>query len=38
MVDGRYVKTHELSVENGDVLTTPLLPDLEIPLKRLFTD
>ena len=38
LVDGRYVKAQELSLENGDVLTTPLLPDLEIPLTRLFAD
>ncbi len=38
LVDGRYVKARELSLDNGDVLTTPLLPGLEIPLRRLFSD
>ena len=38
LVDGRYVKASELSLENSDVLTTPLLPGLEIPLTRLFAD
>ena len=29
---------YELSLDNGDVLTTPLLPGLAIPLQRLFKD
>lgn len=28
----------ELSREHGDVLTTPLLPGLEMPLARIFRD
>jgi hypothetical protein len=31
-----FTRAVELSVEAGDVLTTPLLPDLEIPLARVF--
>ena len=37
-VDERYVRVAELSLENGDVLTTPLLPGLEMPLLRIFQD
>ena len=33
--DGRYVRT-ELSVERDELLTTPLLPGLSIPLSALF--
>jgi Uma2 family endonuclease len=32
----RYVRVAELSIENKDVLTTPLLPGLEMPLSRVF--
>ena len=35
-LEGRYVRTHELTLEHGDVLTTPLLPGLELPLARIF--
>jgi len=35
-VDERYVRVAELSLENGDVLTTPLLPGLEMPLSTIF--
>jgi Uma2 family endonuclease len=35
-VEGRYVRTHELTLEHGDVLTTPLLPGLDLPLTRIF--
>jgi Uma2 family endonuclease len=31
-----FEKTAELSAEAGDVLATPLLPGLEIPLRSLF--
>jgi len=34
--DERYVRAAELSLENGDVLTTPLLPGLEMPLSKIF--
>jgi len=34
--DGAFGRPVELSAEAGDVLTTPLLPGLEIPLARLF--
>jgi Uma2 family endonuclease len=37
-IDGRYVRVAELLLENGDVLTTPLLPGLEMPLSRIFQD
>ena len=33
---GRFERPVELSLEAGDVLTTPLLPGLAIPLKRVF--
>ena len=34
--DERYTRVAELSLENKDVLTTPLLPGLEMPLSRIF--
>jgi len=34
----RYNRPVELSREAGDVLTTPLLPGLEIPLSRIFRE
>jgi Uma2 family endonuclease len=33
-----FARPVELSAETGDVLTTPLLPGLEIPLARVFGD
>ena len=36
LVESRYVRVHELTNEQGDVLTTPLLPALELPLARIF--
>ena len=36
LTDSRYERTSEASAEAGDVLTTPLLPGLEIPLASLF--
>ena len=36
MQDTGFVRIAELSVENGSVLTTPLLPDLTIPLFEIF--
>jgi Uma2 family endonuclease len=36
LVDGRYVRVHELSLENGGALTTPLLPGLSMPLATIF--
>ena len=36
LVKGRYSRVHELMLENGDVLTTPLLPGLELPLAATF--
>ena len=34
----RYERTAELFLESGDVLVTPLLPDLELPLAKIFED
>jgi Uma2 family endonuclease len=34
----RYERVAELSLENGDVLTTPLLPGLDLPLAKIFED
>jgi Uma2 family endonuclease len=33
-----FSRAIELSREHGDVLTTPLLPGLEMPLARIFRD
>ena len=38
LMDGRYHRVHELSLDAGDVLTTPLLPGLELPLVEIFED
>jgi Uma2 family endonuclease len=35
---GGYKRTAELALERGDVLTTPLLPGLQIPLARVFAE
>lgn len=37
-VDDRYQRAAELLLENDDVLTTPLLPDLELRLAKIFED
>lgn len=37
-IDDRYQRVAELLLENGDVLTTPLLPDLELRLAKIFED
>ena len=34
----RFDRVEELTSEAGDVLTTPLLPNLEMPLTRIFAD
>ena len=34
----RFERAIELTSEAGDVLTTPLLPNLEMPLTRIFAD
>jgi Uma2 family endonuclease len=34
----RFARPVELSRDNGDVLTTPLLPGLELPLARIFRE
>jgi len=36
LVEGKYQKAAELSLEDGAVLTTPLLPDLSLPLTEIF--
>ena len=38
LVEGRYQRVQELSLDAGDVLTTPLLPGLEMPLVEIFED
>ena len=38
LVDGKYLRAHELSLDHGDVLTTPLLPGLDLPLSDLFAE
>ena len=34
----RYERTAELTLEAGDVLTTPLLPGFDLPLSKIFED
>lgn len=34
----RYERAAELTLESGDVLATPLLPGLELPLAKIFED
>ena len=36
--DGKYLRAQELSLHHGDVLTTPLLPGLELPLAEIFAE
>ena len=36
LVEGRYSRVNELALENGDVLTTPLLPGLDLQLAAIF--
>jgi Uma2 family endonuclease len=36
--DDRFGRPAELSAERGDVLRTPLLAGLDIPLSRVFVD
>jgi Uma2 family endonuclease len=35
-IEGRYVRVHELTNAQGDMLTTPLISGLELPLARIF--
>ena len=35
---GKYTRAQELSLDHGDVLTTPLLPGLELPLSTIFAE
>ena len=34
----RYERAAELSLESGDVLTTPLLPGCDLPLAKIFEE
>jgi Uma2 family endonuclease len=36
--NGKYRRALELSLDHGDVLTTPLLPGLDLPLSEIFAD
>jgi Uma2 family endonuclease len=38
LMDGKYERGRELSLDHGDVLTTPLLPGLDLPLAEIFAD
>lgn len=38
LVDGRYARASELALGRADVLTTSLIPGLELPLARIFAD
>jgi Uma2 family endonuclease len=38
LADGQYLLSQELSLLAGDVLTTPLLPGLSMPLELIFED
>jgi Uma2 family endonuclease len=38
LVDERYERVAELMLEQGDVLTTPLLQGLDLPLSSVFED
>ena len=38
LTDGRYTRVSELTLHAGDVLTTPLLPGLELPLSEIFAE
>jgi Uma2 family endonuclease len=37
-LEGKYQRAHELSLDHGDVLTTPLLPGLELKLSDIFAE
>jgi Uma2 family endonuclease len=36
LAEGRYIRVSELTLAAGDVLTTPVLPGLELPLSAIF--
>ena len=38
LVEGRYAPARELALDASDILTTPLLPGLEISLQRIFNN
>jgi Uma2 family endonuclease len=38
LADGRYTRVAELTLRDGDLLTTPLLPGLELPLAEIFAE
>jgi hypothetical protein len=35
LIEGRYARVHELTLEGDDILTTPLLPGLELRLQAI---
>jgi Uma2 family endonuclease len=37
-VDDRHERAAELSLENGDVLTTPLMPGCDLPLAKILEE
>ena len=37
-IEGRYERAFHLTLERDDVLTTPLLAGLELPLAKIFED
>jgi Uma2 family endonuclease len=38
LYDGKYQRAQELSLDHADVLTTPLLPNLQLPLVEIFAE
>ena len=38
LVEGRYARVAEFLLDRGDILTTPLLPGLEMRLAEIFED
>ena len=38
LTEGRDTRTAQLTLEAGDVLQTPLLPGLHLPLSTIFED
>ena len=38
LADGHYTRVSELTLRDGDVLTTPLLPGLELALADIFAE
>ena len=38
LADGRYTRVSEITLRDGDVLTTPLLPGLDLSLAEIFAE